>query len=1212
MAEEKDSLRAGAAALARRVLHAGKPVMRACTIVAQNYSAQAEILVRSFQKFNPECPFTILVIDETHARTEPNDNVEILSLADIGLDSGDAYRMPVIYDVTELSTAVKPWLLRHLLGAGQETVIYFDPDIEIFSPLDELAYLAQKHSIVLTPHVTEPIPRDQRRLNESDILGAGIYNLGFIALGQGSHEFLDWWSGRLRRECLIDPARMRFTDQRWVDFVPGLFQHYILRDPGYNVAYWNLHGRKVEREGESYSVNSRPLRFFHFSGYNPNFPHILSKHQGARPRILLSEHPGVRRLCQNYREKLKEAGFARKSREPYGFDSIAGSLKIDQRLRRLYREALSEFEEGEGDEPPSPFAPGGEQAFLSWLNEPMTPGPEAVTRFMLALHGEREDLRNAFLQPLGADAKAFYTWFMRDGCTQERVHPWLIPGEQVSRSIETAEPRDEPQTVTEVSSEPIVNVAGYFRAELGIGEAARLLVAGLQAAGVPYRTISNSETLNRQSHPFEGSSLKGRHADINIICVNADQTPAFATKMGQEFFRDRYTIGVWFWEIEDFPAAFRSAFDHVDEVWVATEFMRNALAPMSPKPVFKFHLPLVRPEGAAVTLAEAGIPRPFSFLFSFDFMSVLERKNPIGVIQAFKRAFKSGQGPRLLIKTINGDKKLLDLERVRLAAIGRPDITISDGYVTSAEKDEMMANCDCYVSLHRSEGYGLTMAEAMSLGKPVLATAYSGNMEFMTSENSYLCPFAYTEIGYGAEPYPPSSRWAQPDLDQAVTLMRQIYDQPDASRQRGARAADDIRTLHSPAVAGGAIKDRLEAIRARRARHGKAIPAEVIEQRLEALEALPRMANRIFEEERARFLETEGQVKSLLSHFEKQQMIANRQEAALREATETIAREVKSLGAMKEVLGESSQRVGEIAATQVDIRKGLERRLDAVEAIANLSQQTHQQSGALQEMLTKIAARVEELGGHMEAAPYMTDPDLLTRRTGGAGRTLGYANSDSHSAKEENAYLSFEGVFRGSESLIRDRQRVYLDLLRENVPVIDLGCGRGEMLDLLKENNVPAIGVDLDPGMVEHSRAKGHEVVQEDIVTYLERTPDNSIGAIFCAQVIEHVSYSSLRRILSLGRRKLKSGGSLILETVNPHSHRALKTFWVDLTHNKPIFPEVLIVLCREAGYAEAYVQFPCGKGDFQRDRLWEGEYAVIAKNSNAASQDLVTPRASS
>jgi glycosyltransferase involved in cell wall biosynthesis len=181
----------------------------------------------------------------------------------------------------------------------------------------------------------------------------------------------------------------------------------------------------------------------------------------------------------------------------------------------------------------------------------------------------------------------------------------------------------------------------------------------------------------------------------------------------------------------------------------------------------------------------------------------------------------------LLIKTINGQERSRDLETVKLAALNRPDIMIRDGYLSPAEKSALMAGCDCYVSLHRSEGFGLTMAEAMAFGKPVIATGYSGNTEFMTPENSYLCSYGYCRIGEGSEPYSAESRWADPNLEEAARFMREVYEAPEAANARGSQAADDIWRYHSAQVAGKAISDRIRAIR-RRSKHGVQEPSMVI------------------------------------------------------------------------------------------------------------------------------------------------------------------------------------------------------------------------------------------------------------------------------------------------------------------------------------------------------------------------------------------------
>jgi cyclopropane fatty-acyl-phospholipid synthase-like methyltransferase len=151
------------------------------------------------------------------------------------------------------------------------------------------------------------------------------------------------------------------------------------------------------------------------------------------------------------------------------------------------------------------------------------------------------------------------------------------------------------------------------------------------------------------------------------------------------------------------------------------------------------------------------------------------------------------------------------------------------------------------------------------------------------------------------------------------------------------------------------------------------------------------------------------------------------------------------------------------------------------------------------------------------------------------------------------------------------------------------------MLDLLKEAGVAASGVDTDSDMVQHCRSKGHAVEQQDALQFLRDQPESSIAAIFTAQVIEHLTYGELKELLELCRSRLEPGGVLIAETVNPHALEAFKTFYTDLTHQRPIFPEVALTLAQLAGFEEAYVTFPLGTGELESDRRSQGEYAVIA-----------------
>ena len=196
----------------------------------------------------------------------------------------------------------------------------------------------------------------------------------------------------------------------------------------------------------------------------------------------------------------------------------------------------------------------------------------------------------------------------------------------------------------------------------------------------------------------------------------------------------------------------------------------------------------------------------------------------------------------------------------------------------------------------------------------------------------------------------------------------------------------------------------------------------------------------------------------------------------------------------------------------------------------------------------------------------------------------------------QRAHLGFEEMSRGPEQLVTERQRFYLSMLGESAPVLDIGCGRGELLDLLAEVGVDARGVDTDPDMVARCRAKGHDVELADGVDFLEAQPDGSVGAIFSAQVVEHLGFQRLFGLFSLALRKLRRGGLLLAETVNPHSLPAFRAFWVDPSHVGPLFPETLVALCCDLGFAETSVVFPLGQGSLDEDLRTACEYAVVAR----------------
>jgi glycosyltransferase involved in cell wall biosynthesis len=298
------------------------------------------------------------------------------------------------------------------------------------------------------------------------------------------------------------------------------------------------------------------------------------------------------------------------------------------------------------------------------------------------------------------------------------------------------------------------------------------------------------------------------------MAVNADQLDIVRHSLGVKFFKDRDVIGQWFWELSEPPNSHRHAFDLIREVWAPTLFIKESLETMAPERVSVVHMPLpiMTPEvDSSLTKESFGLDSRFAFLFTFDFLSVLKRKNPIGLVQAFCEAFSPNEGPVLILKSINGNKRMMEFEKLKWACRGRTDIVVIDEYYDAVKSASLMAVTDCYVSLHRSEGLGLTMAEAMALGKPVIATGYSGNMDFMSDENSILVPWTLVQVGKDAESYPSDATWAEPNLGAASSAMRRIFDDQDFARSLGAIAQRDIAENFSPQKTGARMKNRLES-----------------------------------------------------------------------------------------------------------------------------------------------------------------------------------------------------------------------------------------------------------------------------------------------------------------------------------------------------------------------------------------------------------------
>jgi glycosyltransferase involved in cell wall biosynthesis/SAM-dependent methyltransferase len=713
-----------------------------------------------------------------------------------------------------------------------------------------------------------------------------------------------------------------------------------------------------------------------------------------------------------------------------------------------------------------------------------------------------------------------------------------------------------------------VNAVGYLRGGLGLGQAARLYVQALHAAGVPVRTTTVDVNLPDVVGPdgrraqIKTTEFADLHVEgelpFNLICVNAPELPAFHAELGPEFFADRYTIGVWAWEVDIVPASWDRAFALVDEIWVYSRYVEEILSHVSPVPVVRVPLPIVAP-AAGGDLTGLHLPDGFTFLFLFDFYSTLARKNPVGLVEAFTRAFTPGEGPQLVLKSHNGDFKPDRLAHLNAAIGGRPDIHVVDRFLSDADMAALMRRADCYVSLHRAEGFGLTLGETMALGKPVIATGFSANLDFMTAENSYLVRHRETLVGDEGENYPAQGTWAEPDLDHAAELMRHVWEHQDEARERGERARREIAEHFSLEAVGEAARSRLKRLAGVRRHHargngGYADPTLPPDSYLG-------LAELKLTYDPMRDARQTGGAKGTMRRAALQAMrpYTHHQDELNRAL----------LGALQETNERIEDVIVETQRLQIALRKI---------------------SGAMGD------SDLQRILEGMRARPGSTHPAISQLDEHGRS-VLRFEGASSDAA----TYRGFEDIFRGDERAVREQQLAYLPQFVDCDWVLDLGCGRGEFLEALVARGIGARGADMDASMVARCVEKGLDVKLADAATYLGELADGSVPGMFAAQVVEHLGADELTELLALIQRKLAPGGVAIMETVNPHNPAALKSFWTDTTHHHPLFPEVLLALCRLAGFESGEVRFPEESGNFDADVYGNRDYAVIVRNAAAS-----------
>jgi glycosyltransferase involved in cell wall biosynthesis len=778
---------------------AATPSAAVCTAVCAATARAGRALVDTLAGRRPGGTVLVLDLDGTAAGwTGPG--VAVLRADDV-VGAAEVHHAVALHGEAGSLAWLRPLALVAALERA-DAALWLDPTSLVLDALDDVAAAPGRAGVALAavPRCPVPLPDDGAEPTAADLAAAGAHSPSILAATTDALPELRRWA-QARRDAAATADGL--------DDLLARLPHVVLDDDGLAVSAWTLGARPLEGTAQAPRVGRAPVRHLDLAGFDPERPWVLDA-AARRPRALLSTQPVLAALLAAHAARLvTEPAPA----SPYA--TLADGTPFSAVARHAYRLAA-----GDGaTRPPDPFDADHPGAFTAWLTAPVPGTMPPLSRYLQAARDARPDLRAAFPDVPGADVAAFLAWADDHGRHEldaalvdaslagwRREHP---PAEAPRSSRLRAAAR------RVLAPAPHgVNVVGYLRGELGIGESARLVLQALATTDVRHAATSVSRHLASREHgTFTGPPPPRTPYDTTLICVNADLTPAVTAQV-PELVHGRRRIGMWYWEVEEFPASLHGAFASVDEVWVATDFVRDAIARHSPVPVHTVPPPLPQPRATTtLTRADLGLPDGFVFLFSFDYLSTAERKNPLGLVEAFRRAFPRGSGPTLVIKSINAGARTDQAERLRLAVAEEPDVVLLEEYLDADARDALTLLADCYVSLHRAEGLGLTMAEAMALGKPVIASAYGGNLQFMTPENSWLVPAVRVPIPAGCDPYPAGSPWGEPDLDAAAAAMRAVVADPADARARAARAAHDIATLHSPAVAGRRMAARLQAAR---------------------------------------------------------------------------------------------------------------------------------------------------------------------------------------------------------------------------------------------------------------------------------------------------------------------------------------------------------------------------------------------------------------
>jgi hypothetical protein len=386
--------------------------------VASNYVSFARVLAQSLRRHGPELDLFVAVTDDAcggfDARSETFD---VLSAAELSIPHLD--RFLFLHARREAAIAAKPYAVEAVLDRGYDVVVFIDADMLVLADLSPLIAQAGRHAVTLVPHLLEPLSGRDRHARELTILRSGTFNGGVLAVRESpdARLVLAWWKERLFGRCVGEPAGGMHYDQRWLDLVPAFVADVgTIRDPGCNVAHWNLPERPIRLVEGAVTAAGVPCSLFHFSGFEPARPHAVSRY---RPELLLAHvSDDVAELFARYNSALLDAGWAATSTWPYRHGTFDNGVRIPPAAREAYRKL-----DDETSRFGNPFAVG--DGFFEWLRG-QDDSDRAPNRFWRSIYDDRPDLQLAFPAAFSGDSEPFRAWIRRHGIAEHDVPAELV------------------------------------------------------------------------------------------------------------------------------------------------------------------------------------------------------------------------------------------------------------------------------------------------------------------------------------------------------------------------------------------------------------------------------------------------------------------------------------------------------------------------------------------------------------------------------------------------------------------------------------------------------------------------------------------------------------------------------------------------------------------------------------------------------------------